>query len=786
MYKLLATTILALLAICTSQACKTEVWNHPAIEFGSHNGDGFFNISLDVTKVVLTDTKTLVHMTIRKRPENYDSSWFNEKIYLEADGKRYAALSVEGTEFGKAIQTDSHARLNVTFHFPPLPQGTRSIDFIEDGSENAFRIKGIKPVEERWKQLLPSYWRDDKTGDWAIAFFEDCAVYQCKFWNYKQCDVDTRTGQAEMVICNGDDELKVSVGKDKKGRRTIQIGPHKATYSMMTSRFMPAYPVKDTRTGFVDTGYKTDTVTVVGWLKDMPERYRHDKTFQLTHKDFFTDKQQTTYADLDPQGRFTAKIPVTNSTEFFCDWSRCFVRTMFEPGKTYFMLYDFKEGRRYFMGDDARLQNELFKHPLSWQATVMERGDDFDRYIASTDSLIKAEHAYVDSLCTADPSLSTRFQTYSKNNTLCQQSFYFGQARFYSPDYRFPANARKYASETFWTRLPSPITLHRETSRFLIDYINDFKPRNSSFSLDIRKYLAECASNAEELALLTRWSALADELEAKMKAMPTMEEKQQAATEFNTEHADLIKEATQILRGEKAHKLIDTKHLIAQMKGHAHLLDSLKAAPIVKDISLSQLISNSIENDCRSLSQEVIDTLRALLSNPAVMETVQQLNNRYLALENREFDKVVLKSSDHLQHITEGEALLQKILQQFKGKIVLLDVWGTWCGPCKEALKHSTEEYARLSKYDIAYVYLANNSPRDSWENVIKMYNVSGENVAHYNLPQEQQEAIERFLNVQHYPTYKLFDREGNLLDIEVDAREIDKLERLIMQLQRE
>ena len=66
------------------------------------------------------------------------------------------------------------------------------------------------------------------------------------------------------------------------------------------------------------------------------------------------------------------------------------------------------------------------------------------------------------------------------------------------------------------------------------------------------------------------------------------------------------------------------------------------------------------------------------------------------------------------------------------------------------------------------------------------MYNVSGENVAHYNLPQEQQEAIERFLNVQHYPTYKLFDREGNLLDIEVDAREIDKLERLIMQLQRE
>lgn len=219
------------------------------------------------------------------------------------------------------------------------------------------------------------------------------------------------------------------------------------------------------------------------------------------------------------------------------------------------------------------------------------------------------------------------------------------------------------------------------------------------------------------------------------------------------------------------------------MKGHAHLLDSLKAAPTVRDIALCQLICNSIENDCRSLGQEAMDTLRTLLSHPAAMETVQQLNNRYLALENRDFDKVVLKPSDHLQHITEGEALLQKILQQFKGKIVLLDVWGTWCAPCKEALKHSTEEYARLSKYDIAYVYLANNSPRDSWENVIKMYNVSGENVAHYNLPQEQQTAIERFLNVQHYPTYKLFDREGNLLDLDVNARNLDELERLLQRL---
>ena len=103
---------------------------------------------------------------------------------------------------------------------------------------------------------------------------------------------------------------------------------------------------------------------------------------------------------------------------------------------------------------------------------------------------------------------------------------------------------------------------------------------------------------------------------------------------------------------------------------------------------------------------------------------IEKQNGHYLAIENRDFDKLVLKSSDDLKDISEGEALLKKILEPYKGKFVLLDIWGTWCGPCKEALSHSTEEYARLKDYDIQYLYLANSSPQSSWENVIKEYNV--------------------------------------------------------------
>ena len=88
-----------------------------------------------------------------------------------------------------------------------------------------------------------------------------------------------------------------------------------------------------------------------------------------------------------------------------------------------------------------------------------------------------------------------------------------------------------------------------------------------------------------------------------------------------------------------------------------------------------------------------------------------------------------------------------------------------------------------MKDYDIEFLYLANGSPQTAWENVIKEYNVSGPNVAHYNLPAEQQAAIEHHLNVHSWPTYKLFDRNGNLLDLSVDARNLDNLAGLLEQM---
>lgn len=58
-----------------------------------------------------------------------------------------------------------------------------------------------------------------------------------------------------------------------------------------------------------------------------------------------------------------------------------------------------------------------------------------------------------------------------------------------------------------------------------------------------------------------------------------------------------------------------------------------------------------------------------------------------------------------------------------------------------------------------------------------------GDNIAHYRLPAAQQSAIENYLNIHSFPSYRLFDKEGNLVDMKVDARQLDNLERIIKKL---
>lgn len=102
---------------------------------------------------------------------------------------------------------------------------------------------------------------------------------------------------------------------------------------------------------------------------------------------------------------------------------------------------------------------------------------------------------------------------------------------------------------------------------------------------------------------------------------------------------------------------------------------------------------------------------------------------------------------------TAGEHLS---LDELKGKVVLLDFWGTWCGPCVESVPTLRELNKRYAK-ESAFVMISVSSDGD--ENKWKAFIAKEKMVWEQYLDRDRN--VIRAFRINVYPTYVLLDPEG-------------------------
>jgi thiol-disulfide isomerase/thioredoxin len=58
-------------------------------------------------------------------------------------------------------------------------------------------------------------------------------------------------------------------------------------------------------------------------------------------------------------------------------------------------------------------------------------------------------------------------------------------------------------------------------------------------------------------------------------------------------------------------------------------------------------------------------------------------------------------------------------LQDLKGKVVLVDFWATWCGPCREALPHMQQIAKKFQGQPLVIISVSLDSDKKKWKDFI-------------------------------------------------------------------
>lgn len=119
----------------------------------------------------------------------------------------------------------------------------------------------------------------------------------------------------------------------------------------------------------------------------------------------------------------------------------------------------------------------------------------------------------------------------------------------------------------------------------------------------------------------------------------------------------------------------------------------------------------------------------------------------------REANKTISRNPD-----VPDELLFDAIVEKHKGKVVLIDLWNTWCGPCRQAFKIIEPlKSGELADEDIVWVYIADESSiKDQYVEIIK--DIKGE---HYMLNASQIGKIHERFGVDGIPFFILVTRDG-------------------------
>lgn len=211
--------------------------------------------------------------------------------------------------------------------------------------------------------------------------------------------------------------------------------------------------------------------------------------------------------------------------------------------------------------------------------------------------------------------------------------------------------------------------------------------------------------------------------------------------------------------------------------------------------SLSKMFENPYNAIVNSSSEILISKLKENLGMYSSIMAIQSLEpDKYLEIY-KQLDKGLELKYPNDANVKMFHAMVEKMsavgigqlapditlsnpegkeitLSSLRGKVVLVDFWASWCGPCRKEMPNVVKAYAKFKSKGFEIYGVSLDQEKDRWLEAIAKDGITWPQVS--DLKQWQSEVVPLY-SIQSIPYTILLDKEGKILAKNLRGEDLEK-----------